>query len=170
MKHTIATVALAMLVCVPVTSSASTASATPASVEASEPVSINDVSVVVESAGATVFIDPVGSQERYARFGRPDIVVLTRAHPDHLSIDTMIGMLRRDTVVLAPRTVIDELPLMISNNVISPFDAGTVQEVEGITFEALPVPSDLPRGARVHERERGEIGVPIEIDGASLYF
>lgn len=82
----------------------------------------------------------------------------------------MIGMLRRDTVVLAPRTVIDELPLMISNNVISPFDAGTVQEVEGITFEALPVPSDLPRGVRVHERERGEIGVLIEIDGASLYF
>lgn len=134
------------------------------------PVAINPASVVVEFAQTTIFIDPVGSQEQYRRFGRPDIVVLTRVHPDHLSIDTMIGMLRRDTVVLAPQAVINQLPLMISNNVISPFDAGTAQEVEGIMFRALSASSTIPRGADVYARDRGDIGVVIEFEGESVYF
>ena len=170
MKRTIATVVLAALACAPVPPPASAAPTAAASAEAPEPVAIDDVGAVVELTGTTVFVDPVGSQERYARFGRPDIVVLTSAHPDHLSVDTMIGMLRRDTAVLAPRTVIERLPLMIANNVISPFDAGTGQEVEGIVFRALPASSGPPPDARVHDRERDEIGVVIEVDGASLHF
>jgi len=135
-----------------------------------DPVAINRVSVVIELAQATILIDPVGSQAQYRRFGRPDIVVLTRAHPDHLSIDTMIGMLRRDTVVLAPQAVIDQLPLMISNNVISPFDAGAIQVVDGITFRALSASADIPRGAQAYPRVRGDIGVVMEVDGAVAYF
>jgi hypothetical protein len=136
----------------------------------SESVTINGASVVLQLDQATVFIDPVGSQEQYKRFGRPDIVVLTSAHPDHLSIDTMIGMLRRDTVVLAPQAVIDLLPLMIANNVITPFEAGTTQVVDGITFRALSGSSGIPRGPQVYQRDRGDIGVVLEVDGASAYF
>ena len=102
-----------------------------------EPVAINRASVVIELDQALIFIDPVGNQQQHRRFGRPDIVILTRAHPDHVNIDTMIGLLRRDTVVLAPQAVINQLPLMISNNVISPFEAGTAQDLNGITFRAL---------------------------------
>ena len=98
----------------------------------SEPVAINSVSTVFALDEALVFIDPVGPQEQYRRFGRPDIVVLTSVYPSHLSIYTMIGLLRRDTVVLAPQAVIDQLPLMISNNVITPFETGMAQEVFGI--------------------------------------
>ncbi len=136
----------------------------------SESVTINGASAVVQLDQALVFIDPVGSQEQYRRFGRPDIVILTRAHPDHLSTDTMIGMLRRDTVVLAPQAVIDLLPLMIANNVITPFEAGMTQVVDGITFRALSASSDIPRGAQVYQRDRGGIGVVIEVDGAGAYF
>lgn len=135
-----------------------------------EPVAINRASVVITLEQATIFIDPVGSQEPYRRFGRPDIVVLTRVHPDHLSIDTMIGMLRRDTVVLAPQAVINQLPLMISNNVIAPFDAGSTQDVDGIRFRALSASSDIPSGAQVYPRDRGDIGVVIEVDGTGVYF
>ena len=96
--------------------------------------------------------------------------MLTKAHPDHLSIDTMIGLLRRDTVVLAPQTVIDQLPLMISNNVIAPFDAGTAQVVDGIAFTAVTGGSSTPDGAQVYERTRGDIGVVMEVDETLLYF
>jgi L-ascorbate metabolism protein UlaG (beta-lactamase superfamily) len=135
-----------------------------------ESISINGASAVVLLDQAIVFIDPVGSQEQYRRFGRPDIVVLTSAHPDHLSIDTMIGMLRRDTVVLAPQAVIDRLPLMISNNTIAPFEAGMTQIVDGITFSALPTSAEIPPDAKVFPRDRGDIGVVLEIDGESAYF
>ena len=135
-----------------------------------EPVVINRASAVVTLDQALVFIDPVGPQGQYRRFGRPDIVVLTRVHPDHLSINTMIGLLRRDTVVLAPQAVIDQLPLMISNNVITPFEAGMMQEVDGITFKALPASATIHRGVDVHPRDRGDIGVLMEVDGARVYF
>ncbi|MGI1662729.1 MBL fold metallo-hydrolase [Palleronia sp. KMU-117] len=135
-----------------------------------EPIATNRTSIVLDLDQALILIDPVGNQEQYKRFGRPDIVILTRAHPDHLSIDTMIGLLRRDTVVLATQSVIDQLPLMISNNVITPFEAGTEQVVNGITFRALSNSSDIPRGTHVYGRDRGDIGVVIEIDGVSGYF
>jgi len=136
----------------------------------SERIAIKGSSAVIQLDQALVFIDPVGSQEQYRRFGRPDIVVLTRAHPDHLSIDTMIGMLRRDTVVLAPQVVIDQLPLMIANNVITPFEAGMTQVVDGITFHALSASSDIPGGTHVSRRDRGDIGVVLEVEGVTAYF
>ncbi len=135
-----------------------------------ETIAVRSASAVVQWGEATVFIDPVGSQAQYAPYGRPDIVVLTRADPTHLSIDTMIGMLRRDTVVLAPQVVIDRLPLMISNNVIAPFEAGMTQVVDGITFKALAASATIPRGTQVYQRERGDIGVLMEADNVLIYF
>lgn len=135
-----------------------------------EIVPITPTSAVIDLENDLIFIDPVGSQSQYSRFGRPDIVVLTRAHPDHLSIDTMIGMLRRDTVVLAPQDVIDQLPLMISNNTIAPFAPGTAQVVNGIRFTAMPPDADLPGTTQVYQRDRGDIGVTMEIDGTIVFF
>ncbi|MEM0899903.1 MAG: MBL fold metallo-hydrolase [Pseudomonadota bacterium] len=138
--------------------------------QAPEISSITRTSAAFELNGSTIFIDPVGSQAQYRQFGRPDIVVLTSANADHLSIDTMIGMLRRDTVVLAPQSVINQLPLMISNNVITPFATGSTQRVDGITFTALPTTANRPRGTVSHNRQRGEIGVVVEANGKSIYF
>lgn len=135
-----------------------------------EPVAMNRASAVVALDQALVFIDPVGPQGQYRRFGRPDIVVLTSTHPDHLSINTMIGLLRRDTIVLAPQSVIDQLPLMIANNVVTPFEAGMIQEVDSITFRALPATATIPRGVDVHPKDRGDIGVVMEVGGVSVYF
>ena len=135
-----------------------------------EAIAVRNASAVVQWGEATVFIDPVGSQAQYAPYGRPDIVVLTRADPTHLSIDTMIGMLRRDTVVLAPQVVINRLPLMISNNVIAPFEVGMTQVVDGITFKALAAFATIPRGTQVYQRERIDIGVLMEADNVLIYF
>ena len=139
-------------------------------VKFAETIAISGASVVLQLDQALILIDPVGDQLQYRRFGRPDIVVLTSSDADHLSIDTMIGLLRRDTLVLAPQSVIDQLPLMIANNVIAPFEVGTGQTERGITFRALSHSADLPRGTQVYERDRGDIGVLIEIDGQRAYF
>jgi hypothetical protein len=139
-----------------------------------DPAAINATSVVIELDQALILINPVGPHQQYSRFGRPDSVVLTSADPDHLSIDAMTGLLRRDTLVLvlvlAPQSVIDQLPLMISNNVVSPFDIGTGQTARGITFRAVSRSSNSPLGSRVHDRDRGDIGVLIKIDGQRAFF
>jgi L-ascorbate metabolism protein UlaG (beta-lactamase superfamily) len=131
---------------------------------------ISHASAVVEWEEATVFVDPVGAQSRYAPYGTPDIVVITHIHADHLSVDTMIGMLARDTVVLAPQSVIDVLPLMIANNTIRPFEAGTTQKVLGITFTAVPAYNIRPEAQQYHPRSRGDIGVVMDVDGTRVYF
>jgi len=131
---------------------------------------IDHASAVVEWEGTTVFIDPVGDQVNYEPYGSPDIVVITHIHADHLSVETMIGMLRRDTVVLAPQSVIDEIPEMISNNVITPFEAGATQEIGGVTFTAIPAYNLRPEAQQFHPRERGDIGVVMEVEGTRVYF
>lgn len=135
-----------------------------------ERVVINGASVTIPSDKALILIDPVGDQAKFRKFGRPDIVVLTSANASHLSIDTMIGLLRRDTVVLAPQAVIDKLPLMISNNVITPFEVGMSQIVDGITFRALPASAKAPSGAKAYARDKGGMSVVIEADGGSAFF
>ncbi len=135
-----------------------------------EIIAVQHASAVVEWEEATVFVDPVGEQSRYAPYGTPDIVVLTHLHPDNLSVDTMIGMLSRRTVVLAPQSVIDLLPLMIANNTIAPFEAGTTQEVLGITFTAIPAYNTRPEAQQYHPRSRGDIGVVMEVEGTRVYF
>ncbi|MFW6328693.1 MAG: MBL fold metallo-hydrolase, partial [Alkalispirochaetaceae bacterium] len=135
-----------------------------------EIIAVQHASAVVEWQEATVFVDPVGEQSRYAPYGTPDIVVLTHLHPDNLSVDTMIGMLSRRTVVLAPQSVIDLLPLMIANNTIAPFEAGTTQEVLGITFTAIPAYNTRPEAQQYHPRSRGDIGVVMEVEGTRVYF
>lgn len=141
-----------------------------ASFEAAPVIAVNSRSMAMPLDQAIVFIDPVGAQSDYRRFGRPDIVVLTRAAPSHLSIDTMIGMLRRDTVVLAPQSVIDQLPLMISNNVITPFDTGTTQQVDGIVFRALDRSESVADDVYIYGRDRGDIGVLMDVGGERIYF
>lgn len=131
---------------------------------------IDHASAVVEWDEVTVFVDPVGDQSQYLAYGSPDIVVITHIHPDHLSVDTMVGMLERDTVVLAPQSVIDEVPSMISNNVTTPFVAGSTQEVGGITFTAVPAYNIRPEAQQFHPKERGDIGVVMEVDGTRVYF
>jgi len=131
---------------------------------------IDHASAVVEWEGVTVFVDPVGEQSAYDEYGTPDIVVITHIHPDHLSVDTMIGMLSQETIVLAPQSVIDEVPLMIANNVITPFEAGTTQEVQGVTFTAVPAYNHRPEAEQYHPRERGDVGVVMEVDGTRVYF
>ena len=135
-----------------------------------EIIAISHASAVVEWDEATVFVDPVGAQSQYAPYGTPDIVVLTHIHPDHLSVETMIGMLARDTVVLAPQSVIDVLPLMIANNTIRPFEAGTTQNVLGITFTAIPAYNIRPEAQQYHPRSRGDIGVVMDVQGTRVYF
>jgi hypothetical protein len=139
-------------------------------IEFPAPISVNSASIVLDLDQALIMIDPVGNQDQYISFGRPDIVILTRAHPNHLSINTMIGLLRRGTVVLAPQSVIDQLPLMISNNVITPFEAGSTQTVDGITFNALSAASGISKGTQIYQRDRGDIGVVIEVNGSRAYF
>ncbi|MEO1796133.1 MAG: hypothetical protein AAFR53_03855 [Pseudomonadota bacterium] len=140
------------------------------STEALSAVAITPASLVMEVDGALIMVDPVGDQAAFRAYGRPDIVVLTRASEEHLSIDTMIGLLRRDTVVLAPQAVIDQLPLMISNNTVAPFDVGAAQSVGGLTFRALEAEASLPQGTQKYQRMRGDIGVLMEAGAARIFF
>ena len=137
---------------------------------AGQSVQVSDASVIFIVGDALVLIDPVGQQSRFAQYGRPDIVVLTSVDPSHLGIDTMIGLLRRDTVVLAPQSVIDQLPLMIANNVIAPFEVGSLQTVAGILFTALPADAVSPEGAREYQRLPGDYRVMETTGNGSLIF
>lgn len=131
---------------------------------------VDHASAVVEWENLTVFIDPVGDQVKYESFGTPDVVVITHVHGDHLSVDTMIGMLSRETIVLAPQSVIDELPLMISNNTFMAFNPGVNREVGGVNFTAIPAYNIRPEAINFHPKERGDIGVVMESGEARIYF
>lgn len=44
---------------------------------------VEHTSFVINFGETTIFVDPVGKQEQYSAFGRPDLILITHAHGDH---------------------------------------------------------------------------------------
>ncbi len=71
---------------------------------------ISHASFVMETPAGTIYCDPVGSVEAYAKFPRADIVLITHHHGDHYKPDILAGLVGDNTKMITNPTVFDKLP------------------------------------------------------------
>ena len=55
-------------------------------------------SVIIETAGKTIYIDPLQIKDGK----KADLILLTHSHYDHLSLDDIAKIISPDSIVLAP--------------------------------------------------------------------
>jgi L-ascorbate metabolism protein UlaG (beta-lactamase superfamily) len=65
--------------------------------------------MVIEWNGKTIYMDPYGGAERFEAFAKPDLVVITHAHGDHLNAQTLEGLNLEEAELIAPQSVVDKL-------------------------------------------------------------
>ncbi|MGH2711917.1 MAG: MBL fold metallo-hydrolase [Actinomycetota bacterium] len=111
--------------------------------------------------GITVYIDPWGVPE-----GSPeaDAIFITHAHDDHFQPDEIAQLSTKDTQIVAPRNVADEL----SGNVQAVAPGDTV-EAGGIKGQAVPAYNIAEERLGMHPKENGWVGYVLHLGDATCY-
>jgi L-ascorbate metabolism protein UlaG (beta-lactamase superfamily) len=111
--------------------------------------------------GATVYIDPWGVPE-----GAPeaDVIFITHAHDDHFQPEEIQRLTKKDTQIVAPRDIADEL----SGNV-QPVAPGDTVEAGGIKGQAVPAYNIAEERLEMHPKENGWVGYLLQLGDTTYY-
>lgn len=123
---------------------------------------IRHATFVIETSGATIYVDPVGDVSAFSDFPKPDIILITDIHGDHLSVDVIKSLKKDKTTVIVPKAVYNILGYgKIFNN-------GENAKVDNIIIEAIPMYNITKERLDHHPKGRGN-GYVLTADGKRIY-
>ncbi len=123
---------------------------------------VEHATFLIQSRGITVYVDPVGDAGGFARFPKPDIILITHLHHDHFD-PGLIKFLKADgTLVVGPKTVIVQLGYG------TPLDNGGETTAKGIRIEAVPAYNTTPDRKEFHPQGRDN-GYVLNLEGKRIY-
>jgi L-ascorbate metabolism protein UlaG (beta-lactamase superfamily) len=126
---------------------------------------INHASFILSWNNKKIFVDPVGGPQKFP--GTPDIVLVTDIHGDHMHADTLKGVMRERTKIIAPEAVASQLPPEIKAKTLT-LANGEKKEIDGIAVEAVPMYNLTPERLKYHAKGRGN-GYVLTVGGKRLY-
>jgi L-ascorbate metabolism protein UlaG (beta-lactamase superfamily) len=132
---------------------------------------INHATFVLRWSGRTIFVDPVGGAQKFT--GKPDIVLVTDIHGDHLNAETLKGVAGDKTKIVAPAAVADQLPAELKRKAPAGPETfvlanGEKKEFNGISVEAVPMYNLTPERQKFHAKGRGN-GYVVTLGGKRIY-
>lgn len=123
---------------------------------------INHATMVIQSGTATIYVDPVGDPKLFAAYPKPDLILITDIHGDHLNPGVVAAVKHPDTMVIGTRGVVAKLPGgKILNN-------GERFIFKGITIEAIPAYNITAERLKMHPKGRGN-GYVIGLSQKRVY-
>lgn len=122
---------------------------------------------VINWGDAVIYLDPTGGAEAFEGKPKPDFVLITDIHGDHMDAKTLASLELGDTKILGPQAVKEQLPKDLGSK-ISVINNDETQEFMGFSITAIPM-YNLPESADAfHPKGRGN-GYILEKDGKRLY-
>lgn len=132
---------------------------------------VNHATFILRWNGKSIFVDPVGGAQKFST--RPDIVLITDIHGDHLNVDTLKGIVGDKTKIVAPAAVVEQLPADLKSKTSSGGENfvlanGEKKTIDGITIEAVPMYNLTQDRLRFHAKGRGN-GYVVTLGGKRIY-
>ena len=128
---------------------------------------VEHATFVMEWSGKTIAVDPVGDLEAFEDFPKPDLILITDIHGDHLSSDVVAALATASTTIVAPAAVAEKLPKgdwaeveVLAN--------GASTSWQGVTVEAVPMYNLDPSKQKFHPKGRGN-GYLLTLGGKRVY-
>ena len=116
----------------------------------------------------TLYVDPVGGADAFKGFPKPDLILITDIHGDHMSIETLEALDTGKAKIVVPQLVADELPENFTPQ-IDVLNNGDSKERFGILIEAIPMYNLREEALKFHVKGRGN-GYVLSKDGMRVYF
>lgn len=121
-------------------------------------------SVCIESKGINIYVDPVGERFNidFSKEQKADIILLTHHHSDHLDLNAINCLLKKNTKVYASKKCAEQ----IECDVLSPY-----QEVihEQIEILAIPAYNITPEHLCFHPKNDEGLGFVLCVGGNNIY-
>ena len=140
----------------------------------SSEIAINPIShgtLVLEYNDLIIYIDPVGGVEAFKGQKKPDIILVTDIHGDHLSIETLSGLNEVAPKLVVPIAVKAKLPEELAANtaVVSNFQNITLSK-KGVNLgiEGIPMYNLREEAKQYHTRDRGN-GYVLTLGDERIY-
>lgn len=115
----------------------------------------------------TIYVDPYGDIKAFEGLKKPDLILITDIHPDHLNPETLNALDLGATPIIAPQAVADMIPDMYKPLVqVLKNDAKT--EVVGLAILAVPMYNLPEEPDSKHPKGRGN-GYVLSLGGKTIY-
>jgi L-ascorbate metabolism protein UlaG (beta-lactamase superfamily) len=125
---------------------------------------INHATFVMAWKDKTIYVDPVGGGRRFDGLPKPDLILVTDIHGDHLDAGTLEAIGGSATII-APAAVAEKLPEKLQTTVLG---NGETKSVAGITVEAVPMYNLTADRSKFHTKGRGN-GYVVALGGKRVY-
>lgn len=128
---------------------------------------VSHATALINWGEEVIYTDPVGGAKAFAGLDEPEIILITDIHNDHLSVETLLAIVKDNTVIVAPKAVAYLLPeKLLAKTVVLANGEKTTQK--GFTVEAIPM-YNLPEDPKsFHTKGRGN-GYVVEKSGKRVY-
>lgn len=128
---------------------------------------INHATFALEWQGKTIYVDPVGGAKRFEGLPRPDLILVTDIHGDHLEPATLTAVAADKTALIAPKAVVEKLAAGLRAKA-SVLANGENKTVLGIKIEAVPAYNTTPERRQFHAKGRGN-GYVLNLGDKRIY-
>ena len=128
---------------------------------------INHATFAMAWGDKVIYADPVGGANRFDGLPRPDLILLTHAHGDHFSVETLQAVASNKTVLVAPPSVAAQLPEKLRAQTVV-MTNGETKTAAGISLEAVAAYNTTPAHAQYHPKGVGN-GYVVALGGRRIY-
>ncbi len=129
---------------------------------------INHATLALGYKDKTIYIDPVGGAARFEGLPKPDLILVTDIHGDHMSADTLKAVAQGSVKIIAPEAVAKQMPADLKDQ-IETLKNGETKTVAGVQVEAIPMYNLTADRLKFHSKGRGN-GYVVTLGGKRIYF
>jgi L-ascorbate metabolism protein UlaG (beta-lactamase superfamily) len=128
---------------------------------------INHATFVMGWKDKTIYVDPVGTGKRFDGLPKPDLILVTDIHGDHLSPETLEAVADAKASIVAPSAVAEKLSEKSRKQTIV-LANGETKSVAGVSIEAVPMYNLTADRLQYHNKGRGN-GYVVTLGGKRVY-
>jgi L-ascorbate metabolism protein UlaG (beta-lactamase superfamily) len=128
---------------------------------------INHATFLMAWNAKTIYVDPVGGGKRFEGLPRPDLILVTDIHGDHMSAETLSSVASEKTVIVAPSAVVATLPEKLRQQT-TVLANGESKSILDIKIEGVPMYNLTEDRLKFHSKGRGN-GYVVTLGGQRVY-
>lgn len=115
---------------------------------------IEHATMVLTYGDAVIYVDPIGGVAAFENLAKPNFVLITDIHSDHMDAKTLEGLDLSNATLILPKAVLDELPELKTKETLV-MNNGEKRQLKGMDIEAIPMYNLREEALKYHEKGRG---------------